>query len=103
MHLSEQSCPRRCSALTDTNKRLWFTSVRGKACCNSLFPGDLGQAQRRGKQGKKKKKKRNDHTTKMFISRNILSLLLSLLPASAEKPALTQSWNKVQNPLMDKI
>lgn len=51
----------------------------------------------------KKKKRRNDHTTKMFISRNILSLLLSLLPASAEKPALTQSWNKVQNPLMDKI
>lgn len=50
-----------------------------------------------------KKTKRNDHTTKMFISRNILSLLLSLLPASAEKPALTQSWNKVQNPLMDKI
>ncbi|RLW00366.1 hypothetical protein DV515_00008760, partial [Chloebia gouldiae] len=31
------------SAFTDTNKRLWFASIRGKACCNSLFPGDLGQ------------------------------------------------------------
>lgn len=40
----------------------------------------------------------------MFIIRNSLTLLLlNLLPASAEKPALTQSWNEVQNPLVGKI
>lgn len=38
-------------AFTDTNKRQWFTPVAQKMRCNSLFPEDLDQTQRRGKKG----------------------------------------------------